>query len=67
MKIVLTLMLFMFLASCTKLLKWYTPDNPAEEFLEEAIRRQTGIDLDLSPWEDGEKRSLTEGEKKSEC
>lgn len=51
MKIVVTLLLFVLLTSCTKLMKWYTPDNPAEEFVEEVIKRQTGVDVDLSPWE----------------
>ncbi len=29
--------------------KGYTPDNPAEEFVEELIKTETGVDLDITP------------------
>ena len=35
------------LSSCSALGRY--PDNPAEEALEEVIKQETGIDLDLSP------------------
>ena len=44
-------LLFMGFASmngCTSF-KGYTPDNPAEELLEDIIEKETGVELDLSP------------------
>ena len=50
MKIALLLSALLLLPSCTKFFKAYTPDNPTEEFIEEVIKKQTGIEVDLSPW-----------------
>lgn len=41
---------FLFLPGCG-FLKKYTPDNPTEQFIEKVIEKQTGIQIDLSPWE----------------
>lgn len=37
--------------SCTgcSFLKGIRPDSPVEEFLEEVVAEETGLDLDLSP------------------
>ena len=42
------LLAFLFISGCSAF-KGYTPDNPAEEFVEEIIKAETGLDLDLSP------------------
>lgn len=43
-----------FLYACSTY-KHYPQDNPIEEIVEEVIEKETGIDIDLSPFSDESK------------
>jgi len=42
-------MLSAIVASCSYF-SWYPQDNVVEEIVEELIKKETGIDIDLSPF-----------------
>lgn len=50
-KILTALIIFLSPLTGCNFLKNYTPDNPTEQFIEKVIEKQTGIEIDLSPWE----------------
>ena len=47
--IVMAMIAFLLLSSCSALQKYYPQDNLFEEITEEVILQKTGLDLDLSP------------------
>lgn len=55
-KILAAIAIVFFCLTGCGVFKNYTPDNPTEQFIEKVIEKQTGIKIDLSPWEEKDEK-----------